>query len=39
VVDDLGVESDGRVRQVKVRLANGKTFRRHMCTLVSLELD
>jgi hypothetical protein len=39
VVDDLGTESDGRVRQVTVRLANGKTFRRHTCALVSLELD
>jgi phage baseplate assembly protein gpV len=39
VVDDLGAESDGRMRQVKVRLANGKTFRCHMCALVSLELE
>jgi hypothetical protein len=39
VVEDLGTESDGRVRQVRVRLANGKTFRRHMRALVRLELD
>jgi hypothetical protein len=39
VVDDLGAESDGCVRQVKVRLAIGKTFRCHMCAFVSLELD
>jgi uncharacterized protein YwbE len=39
VVEDLEGESDGCVRQVKVRLADGKTFRRHMHALVSLELD
>jgi hypothetical protein len=39
VVEDLGEESDRRVRQVKVRLANGKTFRRHTHALISLELD
>jgi hypothetical protein len=38
-VEDLGTESDGRVRQVRVRLANGKTFRCHTHALVSLELD
>jgi hypothetical protein len=39
IVDELGVGSDGHVRQVTVRLANGKTFRRHCNALVSLEID
>jgi hypothetical protein len=39
IVDVLGAKGDGHVRQVTVRLANGKTFRCRCNALVGLEMD
>jgi hypothetical protein len=39
MVDEIGVGSDGLVREAVVRLGNGGRFRRHVNALVVLEMD
>jgi hypothetical protein len=39
IVDKLGSGCDNHVRQVTVRMANGKVFKRHCNALVCLEVE